>query len=215
MFCMGCLIELNSYGQECFYSMKVSKDSSYQKQASSSSYAALKTNYAYDAIIVPNISYERYVGNGFSVGATYWYTWWNSSQAKNVRHTFWRSYGGEIAVRKYFGKLAKDKPLAGHHYGLFLQGYMYDHSPKGDIGHMSDFTYDVGLDYGYSFPIDKRLNLDVGLGMGYSGGKYKKYKQIDNHYVLQARKMRKYFGPLKFEISFAYQLGKHNVNTGF
>ena len=126
LLCLGCLVGPNTHGQENFYDLKVSKDSSCQKNNKRLAYATLKTNLAYDAIMIPNLSYEHYLGNGYSIGATYWYTWWSSNRGENSRHRFWRSYGGEIEGRKYFGKVAKEKHLAGHHIGCFVQGYMYD-----------------------------------------------------------------------------------------
>ena len=35
------------------------------------------------------------------------YAWWNS----NKRHNYWRIYGGELDIRKYFGRRAQTKPL--------------------------------------------------------------------------------------------------------
>lgn len=176
-------------------------------------FSAVKTNLAYDCILVPNISYEHYLGHGYSIGGSWWYTWWRSRLSKNKMHWYWRSWGGELNFRKYLGKQAALKPLTGHHVGALFQGYMYDSDPA-KTGYMSDFTYNIGLEYGYSVPVLRRLNIDFGLAVGYVGGKYKVYKQRDMHYVWQETRNRSFFGPVKVEITLAYQLGKYNINKG-
>ena len=70
----------------------------FEPQARPPFYMAVKTNLLYDALLVPNIGVEFYVGKGFSVGGNWMYAWWN----RNSRHRYWRIYGGELAVRKYF-----------------------------------------------------------------------------------------------------------------
>lgn len=176
-------------------------------------FSTLKTNAVYDAIMVPNLTYEHYLGNGYSVGLTWWYTWWRSRLMTTKMHHYWRSYGGELNFRKYFGAQARRKPLTGHHVDFLFQGYMYD-SDHGNDGYMSDFSYNIGFEYGYSMPLLRRLNLDLGIGAGYVGGKYKIYHQRDMHYVWKETKQRSFLGPIKVEITLAYQLGKDNINPG-
>lgn len=82
----------------------------------------LKTNLLYDAFVVPNISAEMHLGRNWSAGLGYWYTWWKT----NPCHRYWRSYGGEIDIRKYFGSQALKSHLTGsavfkHLY--FASGY--------------------------------------------------------------------------------------------
>ena len=59
----------------------------------------LKTNLLYDALHVPNLSAELGLGKNMSIGLDYWYTWFDS----NPTHNYWRSYGGGIGIRRYFG----------------------------------------------------------------------------------------------------------------
>lgn len=170
-------------------------------------YMALKTNMLYDAALVPNIGAEFYVGRGWSLGADWMYAWWSS----NKRHRYWRIYGGEIGVRKYFGRRAAVKPLTGHHLGLYLQGITYDFE-TGGTGYQSDFSYGAGIEYGYSLPVGRRLNIDFGIGIGYLGGEYRKYTPEDDCYVWQATKQRHWFGPTKAEISLVWLIGYGNYN---
>lgn len=179
-------------------------------------YMALKTNLLYDAALVPNIGAEFYIGRGWSVGANWMYAWWNNDR----RHYYWRIYGGELDIRKYFGRRAKEKPLTGHHLGVYGQMLTYDFETggKGYMGGIPGGTlwdkmnWGAGLEYGYSLPIGRRLNLDFGIGVGYQGGEYWEYIPIDNCYVWQNTKQRHWFGPTKAEISLVWQIGRGNYN---
>lgn len=173
-------------------------------------YMALKTNMLYDAALVPNIGVEFYLGKGWTIGGNWMYAWWNSDR----KHNYWRIYGGELDVRKYFGKKAKDKPLTGHHLGVYGGIVTYDFE-LGGKGYLGDkWSYHAGIEYGYSLPVAKRLNIDFGIGIGYLGGEYKEYKPIDNHYVWQETKQRHWFGPTKAEISLVWLIGRGNTNKG-
>lgn len=179
-------------------------------------YMALKTNLLYDAALVPNIGAEFYLGKGWSVGANWMYAWWNS----NKRHNYWRIYGGELDIRKYFGRRAQAKPLTGHHLGLYGQLFTYDFE-VGGTGYMGGkpggtlwekMNYAVGLEYGYSLPIARRLNLDFVIGIGYWGGEYHKYAPVDDHYVWKETRQRHWFGPTKAEVSLIWLIGRGNYN---
>lgn len=179
-------------------------------------YIILKTNLLYDAVLVPNIGAEFYVGRGWSVGGSWMYAWWNSDR----RHRYWRIYGGELTFRKYFGRRAVEKPLTGHHLGLYCQLFTYDFETggRGYIGGKPGGTlwnkmnYAAGMEYGYSLPIAHRLNLDFTLGIGYWGGKYKIYDPEDGCYVWKETRQRHWFGPTKAEISLVWLLGRGNFN---
>lgn len=162
-----------------------------------------KTNLLYDMLAVPNISAEAHLGRNWSLGLGYWYTWWKA----NPYHRYWRSYGGELDVRKYFGRQASLRPLTGHHLGLESQMGMYD-VEFGKRGNMSDFSYTIGAEYGYTFPVSRRLSLDLSMAIGYFGGTYKVYDPIDTHYVWKKSLDRNWIGPVKADITLAYHFGK-------
>ena len=173
-------------------------------------YMAVKTNMLYDAALVPNIGVEFHLGKGWTIGGNWMYAWWHS----DTKHNYWRIYGGDLDVRKYFGKKAKEKPLTGHHLGLYGGIVTYDFE-LGGKGYLGDkWSYHAGIEYGYSLPVAKRLTMDFGIGIGYLGGEYEEYKPIDNHYVWQATKQRHWFGPTKAEISLVWLIGRGNTNKG-
>lgn len=179
-------------------------------------YMGIKTNLLYDAFLVLNTGVELYLGRGWSVNGNWMYAWWKNDK----RHRYWRAYGGESGLRKYFGSHAADKPLTGHHIGLYGQMFTYDFEfggkgymggkPGGSLWEKSN--YGVGLEYGYSHAIARRLNLDFSLGLGYLGGTYYEYAPMDEHYMWEKTKTRHWFGPTKAEISLVWLLGRGNYN---
>ncbi len=90
-------------------------------------YMAVKTNLLYDALLVPNAGVEFYLGKGFSASGSWMYAWWK----KNRRHRYWRIYGGELAIRKYFCRPEGGSPLSGHHLGVYGQILTYDFETGG------------------------------------------------------------------------------------
>ena len=171
------------------------------------SYFALKSNLLYDALLVPNLSLEASIGSGWTLGAGGMLAWWS----KDVKHRYWRIYGGDLEIRKYFGTLSKSKPLQGHHLGIYGDFLTYDFE-FGAKGYQSKATYAAGIKYGYSHPIANRLNLDFALGIGYLHSNYKTYVPRDGCYVYQETKKRKWLGPTQAEISLVWLLGKGNTN---
>lgn len=171
-------------------------------------YLGLKTNMLYDALAVPNIGAEIYLGRNWSLSGNWMYAWWKTDR----RHWYWRTYGGDVAIRKWFGQKAREKPLTGHHIGLYGQMITYDFE-TGGRGYLADrWSYAAGVEYGYSLPVGKRFNIDFSVGVGYMGGTYKEYLPDNTCYVWQATKQRHWFGPTKAEISLVWLIGYGNYN---
>lgn len=187
-------------------------------------YMGIKTNMLYDLGAIPNIGAEFYLGANFSVVANWEYSWWKSDK----KSWYWRSYGGDVALRYWLGKASRNKPLTGHHLGLYGQMITYDFEVGGrgyiaDSGFGKDKSEDgtlgwnwaAGLEYGYSLPIARRLNIDFTLGVGYHWGNFKEYLPIDGDYVWQATKRRQYIGPTKLEVSLVWLIGCDNYNKKY
>ena len=173
-------------------------------------YLSIKTNMLYDLLLVPNIGVEVYLGKSWSAGGNWMYAWWKTDR----KHRYWRTYGGDLYLRRWLGSKAKAKPLPGHHLGLYGGIVTYDFE-LGGRGYLGDkWSYHAGIEYGYAHPIARRLNLEFNIGIGYLGGEYKEYLPIDNHYVWQATKRRHWFGPTKAEISLVWLIGRGNINQG-
>lgn len=179
-------------------------------------YMAIKTNMLYDVLLIPNIGAEFYLGKNWSIAADWMYGWWKSDRA----HWYWRQYGGSLGVRKWFGRKAEEKPLTGHHLGVYGQAFTYDFEiggtgyiggrPGGDL--FDKTNYSVWLEYGYSLPVAKRFNIDFSAGLGYIGGVCYEYTPIDDCYVWQSTKKLNYVGPTKIEISLVWLIGRGNYN---
>lgn len=179
-------------------------------------YMDLRTNMLYDALALPNIGADFYLGKNFSIGANWMYGWWKTDR----RHRYWRAYGGELNGRWWFGRAAHNKPLTGHHIGIYGQLYTYDFEWGGEGemggkpgGNLWDQNlWAAGVEYGYSLPVAKRLNIDFSLGVGYTTGLYHKYIPEDGHYRWQSTHRRRYFGPTKAEIALVWLIGRGNTN---
>ena len=179
-------------------------------------YMDIRTNMLFDALLLPNIGAEFYLGKDWSVLADWMYGWWKTDR----RHWYWRAYGGDVAVRKWFGSAAKEKPLTGHHIGIYGQIFTYDFElgGRGYLGGKPGGTmwdkmnYAVGVEYGYSLPVARRINIDFTLGIGYWGGTYHEYVPEDNCYVWQCTRQRRWFGPTKAEVSLVWLIGNGNYN---
>ncbi len=179
-------------------------------------YMGLKTNMLYDALLLPNIGAEFYVGKNISLTADWMYGWWD----RDKTHYYWRAYGGNLGARWWFGKQAHEKPLTGHHLGLFAGVVTYDFElgkggimggiPRGTLWDRCNFI--SGIEYGYSLPVARRLNIDFSLALGYMGGKYLKYEPKYGFYIWQSTHHLSWFGPTKAEISLVWLLGCNNYN---
>lgn len=177
---------------------------------------AVKTNLLYDLLAVPNVGVEFDLGKGWSVGGNWMYAWWKRDKS----NLYWRSYGGELFIRKYWGRVTEDRPLSGHHLGLYGQMLTYDleMGRRGYIGGQLGGTlwdkahHGAGVEYGYSLPIGRRLNLDFTLGLGYLGGICHEYLPADKYYVWQVTKQRHWIGPTKAEVSLVWLLGNKITN---
>lgn len=180
-------------------------------------YIALKSNMLADILALPEIGAEFYVGKNLSVVGNWMYGWWD----KDKTHRYWRAYGGDLALRWWFGKAAHKKPLTGHHVGLYggLLTYDFEFGGKGHMGGRPGHNlwdrcmHYVGMEYGYSLPVARRLNIDFTFGMGYMGGKYVEYEPKGRCYVWEATKQKHWIGPTKIEISLVWLIGRGNYNT--
>lgn len=179
-------------------------------------YMSLRTNALYDLALIPNIGADFYLGRNWSVSAYWMYSWWNADGP----HWYWRTYGGDVTLRRWFGKAAKDKPLTGHHLGIYAQALTYD-LELGGTGYIAGVpggsmfdkcNWGAGIEYGYSLPLSRRLNLDFTIAVGYLGGECWHYKPVDDCYVWQKTVQQHWFGPTKAEISLVWLIGRGNVN---
>lgn len=179
-------------------------------------YMGLKTNMLYDLVALPNVGAEIYVGRGVSLQASWMYAWWSSDR----RHRYWRAYGGDIGARLWLGSRARGKPLSGHHVGVMAGVLTYDFEwgGRGYMGGKPDGTlwercnFMAAVEYGYSLPVSRRLNIDFSIALGYIGGRYIEYDPGLNDYIYRASRRLNWWGPVKAEVSLVWLIGRGNVN---
>lgn len=167
---------------------------------------ALRTNLAYDVLVVPNIGLEVGLPMNFTIAAD-WFGNWIRSDKNNVS---WQGYGGYLTLRYYFGKQAKQCPFTGHHVGIYGSGLTFDVELGGKGYQQAKFGFGGGVEYGYSLPVGSHLCFDFNIGVGYQGGEYKEYEPANDgtgHYVWQRTRLRNWWGPTKAEISLKWLIG--------
>ncbi len=172
----------------------------------------LKTNMLYDAAALPNIGVEVGIGADWSVSANWMHAWWSS----NAKHRYWRAYGGDLEVRRWFrlprGNAQQD--FCGHHAGIYGQMLTYDFEWGGKGYQGRPWSWGAGVSYGYSLPVGKQFNIDFTLGIGYLTGDYMTYNVQDNCYVWESTRRRKWIGPTKAEVSLVWFMGGRRATKG-
>ncbi|MDE6785740.1 MAG: DUF3575 domain-containing protein, partial [Muribaculaceae bacterium] len=82
--------------------------------------------------------------------------------------------------------------------------------PRGTLWDRCNFI--SGIEYGYSLPVARRLNIDFSLAFGYMAGKYLKYEPKYGFYIWQSTHHLRWLGPTKAEISLVWLIGCDNYN---
>ena len=169
---------------------------------------AVKTNMLYDLLAIPNLGLEVFMKNNWSIMGNWMFSWWKNDH----KNRYWRIYGGDLGFRKWLGSQNGQQKMSGHHVGLFVQGLSYD-VEFGGKGYLTDnWNFGASFEYGFTLPISKRINFDFSLGLGYLGGKNKKYhpELVDGEekYVWQETNHFNWFGPTKIEAGLVILLGK-------
>ena len=175
---------------------------SFQYHTDNNSSVALKSNLLYDAVLVPNLGVEVKVYDNWTVYGDLMYAGWNIKPV----HFYWNLYGLQFGTRRYFGQMASQRSMTGHHLGVYCQALAYD-LQAGNLGQQTPvINMGTGIEYGYSLPISPSLNLDVEIGVGYLTGKYHEYVVDDEHYTWRGIVQRQWFGPTKASVSLVWLL---------
>lgn len=170
--------------------------------------AAVKTNLLYDAALTPDMEFELSFGHHFSVCAGGVYAWWS----RESKHHYWRLRGCWAEGRYWLGRQEGERRLSGHHFGIYADFCDFDFEFGGTGVQSPRGTYGCGVSYGYSFPLNSRLNLDLSLRLGYQSGKIVKYKPECGVYVCTDSYTLRYFGPTSLEITLVWFPGSRNAN---
>ncbi len=169
---------------------------------------AVRTNLLHDAALTPDLGLELGIGQRFSVVGQGLWAWWS----KSSRNRFWRIYGGSGELRWWFGNKHGLRAMAGHHAGVYFSVHSFDFELGGKGWQSVKPVYGLGIAYGYSLPLNERLNLDFGLRLGYVAGKMVEYEPQCGTYVCTGRVAHRYVGPTAIEVSLVWfpGSGRHN-----
>lgn len=178
---------------------------------------ALKTNLLSDAALIPDIGVEAFLDGRWSLDGDWHYAWWKNDRKRSYRQT----YGGSLCLKKWLGTPRNGTSPSGHHLGIFgrILSYDFENGGQGQMGALPGGAlwdrcgWGLGLEYGWSFQMTRKLNVDFSLGAGYIGGTYATYEPVDDHYVWQETSRRRWFGPAKVEISLVWLIGEDNFNS--
>jgi hypothetical protein len=178
---------------------------------------AVKTNLLYDAALLPNLTFEAWLGRNWSVAVEGYWSWWgNQVNPGSSRH---RVQALGLETRRWF---LSPGPLRGHAVGLYGAYFDYDlrlfARDETSRGQLSYGSFSAGLSYAYSFSIGRRLNLELGAAFGYAGGDYYDYDYCLQHAawepadrIRKSYRQRSYWGPTRIGVSLVWMLGAPNA----
>lgn len=171
---------------------------------------AVKSNLLYDALSLINCSVEFPIGDKFSALVYSQFPWWKWGEADNEYCVRFLSLGAE--GRWWFAprpqpateKRQERDRLVGHFVGVYAESGMWDFQFKSDICRQGEF-WSVGVSYGYSMPISRRLNMEFSLSVGYASIPYRGYTPSKDYEILwrdnEDTGCWGYIGPTKAQVS--------------
>ncbi len=166
-------------------------------------FMGFKTNLLYYPILMPNIEVEYYIGRRWSVNAEYQIAWWQFP-----RHD--RFYQIQTGGPEFRYWLRPDGRFTGHYFGVYGSMGLYD-LKNGEKGYMSNSLWSAGISWGYLLPLNGRLSLEFGLGVGYMQTSYEEYVrnyELGKHYDYLYTSKTSYFGPTKAKIGLVLRTGQ-------
>lgn len=172
---------------------------------------ALKTNLLFDAVLAPNIEVEFPLGKRWSVSAEYTFPWWLSKDNSKAMQML----SGGVEGRLWLGNREKHRVLCGHFVGFYTGGGIYDFRYNSK-GYQGEFYIASGLSYGYGLQLNKSLNLELSLGLGYMVTDYRYYECKEDNTIRAWQNDGTYtwIGPTKAKVSLVWLLGNGSRKKG-
>ena len=154
----------------------------------------LRTNLLRWATLTPDLGLEWHISDRWSLGVNGSWTSWTWSD-KDRRYALW-----EVApeVRYYMGKERRG------YLGLLFKtcAFNYKFSETGKQGDLMG----GGITAGYQLRLNKALNLDFNLGLGYLNADYEKYEVIDGVRVRRGNETKDWWGPINAGVTLVWKL---------
>lgn len=161
---------------------------------------AIKSNLIHDVMLTPDIGVELVVSPAISVGIEGICAWWSNNRA----HRYWRIRGLWLDASWWFGESSRRHRFTGHHAGIYTSIHDFDFE-FGGRGWQSDRpALGVGFAYGYSFRLNRHLNLDLSVRAGYAGVSMTEYRPMCGTYTCIRHRNNHYFGPTGLGVSLVW-----------
>lgn len=166
---------------------------------------AIKTNLLYWASTTPNLALEVKLGDRTTFELTGGYNPWTLKKDTNSKIKHW------AVVPEFRYWLCE--PHNGHFFGV-QSGYGFYNVAGFRIPFYSETTRNhryqgwatgLGLTYGYSWILGKRLNLEASVGLGYVYTRFDRYECATCGKFLGANH-ENYFGPTELAITLVYMI---------
>ncbi len=155
---------------------------------------SLRANLLRWATLTPDLGLEWRICPSWSIAVNGSWTSWSWSD-KDRRYALW-----EVApeVRYYMGE-----KKAWYLGAMFKAGqFNYKLSETGKQGDLMG----GGITAGYQLRLNKALNLDFNLGLGYLNADYEKYEVIDGVRVRKGSETKDWWGPINAGVTLVWKL---------
>lgn len=172
-------------------------------------HVAMKSNLLHDAALTPDFGVEIALPHHVSVAVEGVYAWWSNA----AEHRYWRIRGVWADVSYWFGRAARRRALTGHHIGLYGSCHDFDFEFGGKGWQSRKPTFGAGVSYGYSFRLNHRLNLDLSIRAGYSGGHITVYTPMCGKYMCLDNYYRHYVGITGLAVTLVWFPGRGHINN--
>ena len=155
---------------------------------------SLRANLLRWATLTPDLGLEWRICPSWGIAVNGSWTSWSWSD-KDRRYALW-----EVApeVRYYMGE-----KKAWHLGAMFKAGqFNYKLSETGKQGDLMG----GGITAGYQLRLNKALDLDFNLGLGYLNADYEKYEVIDGVRVRRGNETKDWWGPINAGVTLVWKL---------
>lgn len=169
-------------------------DTAVETETRSNYHLSLRANLLRWATLTPDLGLEWRISPSWGIAVNGSWTSWTMSD-NNFRYAFWEVMP---EVRWYLGE-----KRAWYVGAMFKTGqFDYKLSKTGKQGDLMG----GGITGGYQLRVNKALNIDFSLGLGYLNADYEKYEVIDGVRVSQGTKAEGWWGPINAGISLVWKL---------
>lgn len=165
-----------------------------QAAESGCSNLSLRANLLRWATLTPDLGMEWRISPSWGIAVNGSWTSWTMSD-NNFRYAFWEVMP---EVRWYLGE------KRAWYVGAMFKTGQFDYKLT-KTGKQGDLT-GGGITGGYQLRVNKSLNIDFSLGLGYLNADYEKYEVIDGVRVSQGTKTEGWWGPINAGISLVWKL---------